>query len=158
MAAADIAEFVTPGEVVARLSSLHTGWWREVTLEMELAGLADFEAKSAEWAARATTPAYLEVQMPRITFGGRDARGPTAPRAGLAPATNLVSAASPQPRTGSYIPTTVILQQKQADARRRTTDDGHADRPLRIKRRASENPPSRAAARSPGPRCAAGWG
>jgi len=69
--AADIAEFVEPGEVVARLSSPHTGWWGEITLEMEFVSLADFEARQAEWMARPTSAAYNEAQIARLRPGGR---------------------------------------------------------------------------------------
>ena len=69
--AADIAEFVTPGEVVARLSSRHTGWWGELTLELEFESLADYEARGAAWAARPTSPAFRKVLVASVRPGGR---------------------------------------------------------------------------------------
>ena len=69
--AANMAELVTPREGVVRISSPETGWWAEITIELEYRSLCDYEARVAERYARPTTAAYLDVVDRNLTPEGR---------------------------------------------------------------------------------------
>lgn len=69
--AATVAEFVTPGEWVARLSRPETGWFGEQTLEIEYESLTAYEDARAEWSARPTTGDFVKILNAGLREGGR---------------------------------------------------------------------------------------
>lgn len=66
-----IAEFVTPAERAVRISVPESGWWGEVTLEVEFESLSEYESSLAEWWVRPSTAAYLEAMGTMVSPGGR---------------------------------------------------------------------------------------
>ena len=69
--AATVAEFVTPGEWVARLSNPETGWFGEQTLEIEYESLTAYVDARAEWSARSTTADFVKILNAGLREGGR---------------------------------------------------------------------------------------
>ena len=66
-----VAEFVTPGERVARISVPETGWRGSFALEMEYESLAEYEEALTEWSGRPETEDYLKTMHSNLRKGGR---------------------------------------------------------------------------------------